>query len=251
MATKVIDVSKYQGAIDWAKVKADGVKGAIIRCGYANRDGSITEDAYFKRNMEGAAAAGIPVGVYVYSYSRDEAGARKAAENVLKMVQPYKLEYPLCWDYENAGIAMTLGKAKNTAICKAALEVWEQAGYYAMLYSYKSFVNSYLYMNQLAKYDFWLAHYTSKTNYAGPYGMWQYSSKGKVAGIVKNVVAGVSGNVDMNHCYRDYPAIIKGAGLNGFAAPKLLTYQIGPLSSGDAAKVMAMAEEMQVACVEV
>lgn len=243
MATKVIDVSKYQGAIDWAKVKADDVAGAIIRCGYANRDGSITVDPYYDRNMAAAAAAGVPVGVYVYSYSRDEAGARKAAQNVLELVRPYKLEFPLVWDYEESKIAITLGKAKNTAICKAALEVWEQAGYYAMLYSYKSFVASHLYMHELAAYDFWLAHYTSKTNYSGPYGMWQYSSSGSVAGV--------SGKVDMNRCYRDYPAIIKGAGLNGLAAPKLATYQVGPLSAGDAAKVLALAEELQVPCVEV
>lgn len=243
MATKVIDVSKYQGVIDWAKVKADGVAGAIIRCGYANRDGSITADPYFKRNMLAAAAAGMPVGVYVYSYCRDETGARTAARNVLEMVKPYKLEYPLVWDCEESKIAITLGKAKNTAICKAALEVWEQAGYYAMLYSYKNFVGSYLYMNQLAAYDFWLAHYTAKTNYSGPYGMWQYSSSGSVNGI--------NGRVDMNHCYRDYPAIIRGAGLNGFGTPELTSFRVGPLSAGDAAKLLALAGEMGVACTEV
>ena len=244
MATKVIDVSKYQGTIDWPKVKAAGIAGAIIRCGYCNRDGSITADPYFKRNMVGATAAGVPVGVYVYSYSRDVQGAKIAAQNVLKMVAPYKLEYPLVWDYENSSIAKTLGKATNTAICKAALEVWEQAGYYAMLYSYKSFVGSYLHMDELAAYDFWLAHYTSKTNYTGHYGMWQYTSSGSVPGI--------SGRVDMNHCYRDYPALIRGAGLNGWADPvKLVTYKVGPLSAGDAKKVKALAAEMQVDCVEV
>lgn len=243
MATKVIDVSKYQGKIDWGKVKKAGIAGAIIRCGYCNRDGSITEDAYFKANMAGAAAVGMPVGVYVYSYSRDVQNAKIAAKNVLKMVAPYKLEFPLVWDYENSGIAKTLGKAKNTAICKAVLDTWEAAGYYAMLYSFKSFVSSYLNMAELAAYDFWLAHYTSKTNYTGPYGMWQYTSSGNVDGI--------SGRVDLNHCYRDYPALIRGAELNGWGTPALVTYKVGPLSEGDAKKVKALAAELQVNCVEV
>ena len=91
MAIKGIDVSKYQGKIDWPAVKADGVEFAIIRCGYANSDGSITKDPCYETNMTGAIAAGIHVGVYVYSYVSTVAAARVAARNVLRMVQGYKV----------------------------------------------------------------------------------------------------------------------------------------------------------------
>lgn len=241
MKIKVIDVSKYQGSINWSKVKAAGVKGAIIRCGYANRDGSITEDHRFKANMAGAIAAGVDVGVYVYSYVESEEAARKAAQRVLDMVRGYKVTYPLAWDYEDHKTYKLRSKAQNTAICRAALSTWEEAGYYAILYTYRNFAATYLNMAQLADYDFWLAHYASKTDYAGPYGMWQYSSSGSVDGI--------SGRVDMNWAYKDYPAIIKKAGLN--KAAKLTTYKVGPLSEGDAKQVKALADKLQVGCVEV
>lgn len=233
MAIKGIDVSKYQGKIDWPAVKADGVEFAIIRCGYANSDGSITKDPCYETNMTGAIAAGIHVGVYVYSYVSTVAAARVAARNVLRMVQGYKVTYPLMWDYENAKISVKLTKAQNSAVCKAALSEWEVAGWYAMLYTYKSFTESYLDMDALAAYDFWLAHYTSKTSYKGAYGIWQYTSSGRVGGI--------AGRVDMNWAYKDYPAIIANACLNKQAAPaKRYVVRTGKVSDGDAKKLYAV-----------
>lgn len=202
---KGIDVSKWQRKIDWTKVKADFV---IIRCGWANTDGSLIEDSYFKANMEGAAAAGIPVGVYVYSYV-NRANAKKMANAVLEMVKPYKLELPLIFDFEDKKYHSN-SKAENTAIISTVLETWENAGYYAMWYTFKSFANSYVDADALQRFDFWLAHYTKKTDYHRPYGMWQYASNGKIDGI--------SGNVDMNIAYKDYPALIRSKGLNRISA---------------------------------
>ena len=201
-----IDVSKHNGKIDWKKVKADGVAFAIIRCGYCNNDGSIEVDPQFKTNMDGAIKAGVAVGVYVYSYATSVDAARKAAQNVLDMVKGYNVTYPLCWDFEDEKWYGKNTKAQNTALCKAALEVWEKAGWYAMLYTYKSFAENRLNMADLTAYDFWLAHYTSATTYKGSYGMWQYSSTGTVDGM--------EGNVDLNWAYKDYPALVAKFGLN-------------------------------------
>ena len=200
---KGIDVSKWQKKIDWERVKVDF---AIIRAGYCNSDGSIVEDPYYKQNMEGANAAGIPVGVYVYSYAANKAGATKAAKAVLDLVKPYNLQYPLIWDMEDKKYCRPALKDSNTEIVKTVMDIWEANGYYAMWYTYKAFVNSYVDWSKLSKYDFWLAHYTDKTDFKKPFGMWQYSSTGKVDGI--------SGNVDMNYSYKDYASLIMGKGLN-------------------------------------
>lgn len=207
---KGIDVSKWQKKIDWAKVKADFV---IIRAGYANSDGTITEDEFFKTNMQGSAAAGIPAGVYLYTYITNVNAAKITAKNLLDMVKPYKVELPLVLDFENEKFQAGTKKG-NAAVIAAALDVWEKAGYYAMWYTYKAFANTHVDCEALKKYDFWLAHYTAKTDYSRPYGIWQYSSKGKVAGI--------SGNVDMNYSYKDYPKIIREKGLNRLGKKDIL-----------------------------
>lgn len=226
-----LDVSKWQKKIDWDKVKTDFV---FIRCGYANADGTVTEDEFFKANMEGAAAAGIPVGVYVYAYFTDARNAKKAAEKVLEMVKPYRLEMPLVLDYENEKYQFQ-SKAGNTLIIKSVLETWENAGYYAMWYTYKYFAQNYVDGIQLAKYDFWLAHYTKQTDYTRPYGVWQYSSRGKVDGI--------SCNVDLNIAYKDYPKIIKEAGLNRLGAIDIMFEDLKP---EQAEKITAFADSEKI-----
>ena len=199
---KGIDVSKYQGVIDWDRVKASGIGFAFIRVGWAGYEGGIDEgkDPTFDTNMRGAIAAGIPVGVYVYSYCKTPAAAQRAAREAIALCKPYKLTMPLVFDLEDSATYAPLGKAAATAVAEAFLSAVEAAGYYAMLYSYKSFVGSLLDMGKLAKYDFWLAHYTARTDYTGPYGIWQYSSSGTVDGI--------SGRVDLDEAYKDYPALI-------------------------------------------
>lgn len=231
-----IDVSKHQGAIDWGRVKQDF---AFIRVGFANSDGTITEDTYFKTNMQGAAAAGIPVGVYLYSYLQDAAAAKRAAENVLQMVKGYRLEMPLVFDFEENKRNSAKLIDDNTDIILAALRVWEQAEYYAMYYTYKSFAEYALDLDRLQPFDCWIAHYTAAplTSYKGPFGIWQYSSKGSVPGIV--------GNVDLNKAYKDYPAIIRKAGLNRLNAVDIV---FDDITAEQAEKIQLFAYENGIPC---
>lgn len=209
MAIKGIDISKYQGVIDWQRVKGDGVKFAIIRVGWCGYDGSITLDEKFHQNMRAANAVGMDVGVYLYSYANSIASARVAAAETLELVKGYRLTYPICFDIEETKhtIYTKNSKANNNAICSAFLDTIEQAGYYGMLYTYSYFSSAYLDMAKLSKYDLWIADYRPALGYKGAHGIWQYSSKGSVNGIL--------GNVDMNHGYRDYAELIVRLGLNG------------------------------------
>lgn len=206
---KGIDVSKYQGSIDWSKVKSAGYDFAFIRVGYCNYDGTISEgfDPYYEVNMKNAIAAGINVGVYVYSYAKTTGAARVCANAVLDKIKPYKLTMPVAFDYEDSKTYASLGKNNNTAICKEFLQTIQNAGYYSMIYTYTSFADSYLNMSDLSAFDTWIADYRGYVGYKGSYGIWQYSSTGTVSGI--------SGNVDMNIAYKNYPEIISGNSSGG------------------------------------
>lgn len=212
-----IDVSKYQGHIDWNKVKASGQYFAFVRVGFCNSDGSITNasgfDPYFHENMKNAIAAGMNVGVYVYSYANTVQGAINCANNVINYVTPYKVTMPIVFDYEDSKTYASMSKQTNVDICKAFLGRVQELGYYSMLYTYTNFANSYLDMSQLSAYDFWVADYRATLGYKGNYSIWQYSSSGEVPGI--------SGRVDMNRMYKDLPKIIKDAGLNGLGGEKV------------------------------
>lgn len=224
-----IDVSKWQGNIEWARVKTDFV---FIRLGVINSDGTVTEDTYFKSNIQGAIAAGIPAGVYVYSYLNDAAAAKKAAENTLKMVKGYRLEMPLVFDFEENKRNSGKLKDDNTDIILAVMRTWEAAGYYAMYYTYKAFAENALDLDRLSPHDCWIAHYTTAamTSYKGPFGIWQYSSKGRVSGI--------AGDVDLNKAFRDYPAIIRAKGLNRL---NVVDITFDDITAEQAAKVEAFA----------
>lgn len=156
--------------------------------------------------------------------------------------QPYKIEYPVAYDIEygtHDGKATgykydkKTNAANNTAIVAAALKAIEDAGYYGMIYCSRDFYLNYLEGAKLSAYDVWEAAYTSKDTAAVVNGIWQYTSTGGVPGI--------TGNVDLDVAYKDYPAIIKTAGLNGFTAskpttdttPTLKTIKAGPMSAGD------------------
>lgn len=227
MPIKGIDVSKYQGNIDWKKVKDDGVKFAFIRVGWCGYNGKVTLDEKYHTNMKNAIANGIDVGVYLYSYATSVDSARIAAKEVLELVKPYRLTYPIAFDIEEtqSKIYTKNSKFQNNAICEGFLSTIEDAGYYAMLYTYTYFTSSYLDMSKLTRYDVWIADYRGQLGYKGVHGIWQYSSKGRVNGI--------SGNVDMNHGYRDYAELIPRLGLNNLkpvvvkpTKPKEVFYKI-------------------------
>lgn len=193
-----IDVSKWQGEIDWDKVKNAGVEFAIIRAGYRGSvTGTIVEDPYFQANMKGAAASGIPVGVYFFTQAVNEVEAVEEASAVLKLVQQYQLEYPIFIDTEGAGgkgRADNLDVETRTLVCEAFCRTIENGGYRAGVYASRNWYNNKLETARLDNdYYIWLAEYRSVPLYQGYYQMWQHSSKGKVDGI--------NGNVDLNIAY--------------------------------------------------
>ena len=196
-----IDVSKYQGRVDWPRVKAAGYAFAFVRLGYANGDGSIVADPYFERNVTGAAAAGLDVGVYLYSYIDSEAHARIAAARMLELLAEHTLTLPVVLDYEHAAKYKKFSRAKNTAICNAFMACIARAGYLPMFYSYTSFVNSYMDMAALDRYEgLWIANYTGKIGVDNA-AVWQHSSTGQVPGV--------HGRCDLNRMYCDLPRTIR------------------------------------------
>lgn len=192
-----IDVSKWNGEIDWDRVQNAGVEFAIIRAGYRGSvTGSLVEDPYFKANMRGAASSGIPAGVYFFTQAVNEVEAVEEASAVLQLIREYNLDYPVFIDTEGAGgngRADNLDVETRTRVCEAFCRTIANAGYTAGVYASRNWYNHYLYANQLDNYCIWLAEYRSAPLYQGYYQMWQYTSKGSVDGI--------EGNVDMNVSY--------------------------------------------------
>ena len=205
MKTKGIDVSKWQGNIDWQKVKAAGIEFAMLRGGFGKTTTQI--DSKFEQNYRNAKAVGMPIGVYHYSYAKSVEDAKKEAQFCLSYLKGKQFEYPIAFDIEDSSQA-NLGKSTLTAITKAFCEEVEKAGYYVCIYANLDWLKNKLDMTALSDYDVWVAQWASKCTYGGAYGMWQYSDKGKVNGI--------TGNVDMDEAYKNYPNIMKVNGLNGF-----------------------------------
>ena len=207
MAVKGIDVSVYQGNIDWAKVKASGIGFAILRVGYGRCDDQ--KDKMFEQNYKNAKAIGMPIGIYHYSYAKTADNARQEAKTCLKWIKGKKFEYPVAFDIEDKS-QTNLGKATLTAIAKAFCEEIEKAGYYPCIYASKSWLDNKLDMSAL-KYDVWVAQWTNTCTYKGAYGIWQNSDNGSINGI--------SGRVDTDISYKDYPTIMKTTGKNGYDKP--------------------------------
>ena len=209
---KGIDVSKWQGEIDWAKVKAAGVKFAMIRLGYGSANGDACGvDGYFEKNVANAVKAGVDVGCYFYSYATSVAAAKKEAAFVISVLNKYKgvFTYPVAFDLEDSS-QQGLGKTVLTDMVIAFGDAIEKAGFYCSLYSNLNWLRNYLDDSRLARFDHWLAQWASAPTYTGAFGMWQDSSTGKVNGI--------NGNVDTDTAYKDYPTVIRGAKLNGFTS---------------------------------
>jgi GH25 family lysozyme M1 (1,4-beta-N-acetylmuramidase) len=204
---KGIDISAWQGAPDFSRVKTDGVQFIIARAGY----GSNNIDKQFRRNADECNRLGIPLGVYWFSYALTAAEAAQEARYCLEAVKPYRLEYPIYFDLEYDTIryaaknGVTITKALATQMVTAFCNEIERARHYAAKYSNADYLTRMFDQKALARYDLWYAWYNSKCNRSDA-GVWQYSSKGRVGGI--------SGNVDMDYSMKDYPGIIRRAGLN-------------------------------------
>ena len=231
-----IDVSKWQGAVNWAIVKKAGVSHAMIRAGYGNSVRQI--DPQFKRNTAQCIALGIDWGVYWYSYATSPEMARQEARCCLQTIKGLKPTMPVAYDIEYEPGILALDNATRTAMVKAFLSEIETAGYYGILYASRDFIANKLNYKELAQYDVWCAQYGSRCTCPLPFGIWQYSSSNPLG------IPGYGKSLDCNHVYKDYPAIIQSSGLNGFTAPdpnpepdlstcnQLLT--IGPITNGDA-----------------
>ena len=204
---KGIDVSYAQGAVDWKKVKASGVEFVMMRSsrGALSDTRPIAEDTTFRYNVTEATKAGLKVGVYHYLYAHTVSEAKKEAKFLIKTISPYKITYPVVLDIEEQSQA-NLGKETLTKIAKAFLDEINAAGYYAMLYSNKSWLTTYFDMSKLSGYEVWLAQWNTVPTYTGDFGMWQYTCKG--------IVSGIDGYVDLNLSYKNYAKIIKKGGYN-------------------------------------
>ena len=192
MVKRVIDVSAWQGIVDWERVKPQ-IDGAILRCGYG-RDIISQMDKHFRRNADECTRLGIPFGVYLYSYAKDIEGAKSEAAHVLRLIKDYTLAYPVYYDLEESGTET--GAVERARAFGAIIE---EAGYWCGIYANLNWWNNYLV--GLDDFTKWVAQYNKTNNYKGSgMDMWQYSDSGHIDGI--------EGNVDMNECYRDFPAEI-------------------------------------------
>lgn len=201
-----IDVSEYQSEINWEQVKAAGKSFAILRCGYGRY--ADQKDKRFEQNYRNAKQAGVAVGAYLFSYAVTVQQAKEEAQNCLNLIKGKQFEYPIIYDVETPA-QQRLGKKALSEIVTAFCSVLEANGYYVGVYANLNFLQNYLTEEIPKKYDIWLAQWAAKPTWNGPFGMWQYSATGKVGGI--------NGSVDLDVAYKDYPAIMRKNGLNGFA----------------------------------
>ncbi|MDE6833920.1 MAG: hypothetical protein K2J39_06735 [Ruminococcus sp.] len=199
-----IDVSEHQGVIDWEKVKkSNKVDFAILRAGYGKEASQV--DRQFERNYNECKRLNIAVGAYWYSYATTTDEAKQEASVFLKTIAGKSFEYPVAFDIEEKS-----GLANASELCQAFCSELEKAGYYTAIYSFKSAFEGKIDSDIKSKYDTFLSHVgVNQTDYSGNYGLWQYSWTGKIDGI--------SSDVDSDYAYKDYPEIIKNAGLNGFS----------------------------------
>ena len=189
-----IDVSEWQGVIDFEKLKGQ-VDFVIIRAGYGRLTSQI--DKQFERNYSECKRLGIPCGAYWYSYAESEADAKAEAAAALEILDGKKLDYPVYYDIEEK---KTIGTGKVDNIIAEFCTALEKGGYYSGLYMSRSPLKAYVSPKIRERFALWIAEYGAKCNYDGYYGMWQRSSEGKFDGI--------NGKVDVNECYYDYPAAI-------------------------------------------
>ena len=234
-----IDVSRYQGDIDWAQVAASGVKFAIIRAGSQNSGGPYI-DPYFEQNYAGAKAAGIAVGAYIYAYAETEAEQNDEILTILPALKGKTFEYPVFVDVEDKSLT-GIGKAALTQLVKRYMDIIDQKGFAPGWYSYTNYINSYLCPEVLADYPLWVADYRSSLGYTGDYHIWQYTSKGTVPGI--------SGAVDLNRDYRHYIASTGAPAEEQPATPELhkLSISLPGADADKAAEIIRKAADLGLA----
>lgn len=220
-----VDISAANGNIDLAKVKAAGFDFVMIRCGYGN-DEKSQDDSCFEANVKKAEALGMPWGAYLYSYALNLDDAKSEAAHAIRLLKGKKPTLPLAFDMEDAdGYKKSHGMPSNEMlvdICKTFLSTTSKAGYYSSLYASLSWLDNQLNDKSLLdNYDVWVAQWSSKCQYDGRYGMWQYG--GAINYLDDCSIDGV-GVIDQNIAYKDYPEVIKAGEWNNWT--KSATLQV-------------------------
>lgn len=207
MNIKGLDVSEFQGTVDWEQVKAAGYQFAMLRAGY----GFGTLDQQFARNASECNRIGLPIGVYWFCYAVSPETARQEADGCINAISSYRLDYPICYDIEQATInyaaqnGVTVTKDLATQFVQNFCSRVEERGYFAMYYSNRNFLNNYFPTDFSSRFALWYAYYNNQFDQT-KCGMWQFTDQGSVPGI--------SGNVDLDTSFVDYPSVIRKAGLN-------------------------------------
>lgn len=207
MSIQGLDVSEFQGVVDWEQVKASGCRFAMLRAGY----GFGTLDAQFRRNAAECNRIGLPIGVYWFCYAISPETAVREANGCIEAISSYRLEYPVCYDIEQATVTYAaengvfLTPSLATQFIRSFCSRVEALGYYAMFYSNRNFLDTYFPADLSDRYALWYAYYNNRFDGTNC-GIWQYTDQGNIPGI--------AGNVDLDECYVDYPAVIRRAGLN-------------------------------------
>ena len=207
MSIKGLDVSEFQGEVDWERVKAAGYQFAMLRAGY----GYSTVDKLFRRNASECNRIGLPIGAYWFCYALTPEIAAQEADGCISTVSGYRLDYPVCYDIEQASVdyakgqGVTVTPALAQQFVRSFCDRVEEKGYFAMFYTNRNFLDTYIGAAMTERYAYWYARYTATFD-GTDCGIWQYSSTGSIPGI--------SGNVDLDIGYVDYPSVIRSAGLN-------------------------------------
>ena len=203
MPRTILDVSKWQGSINWDKVKASGkIDGVMLRV-LGSKGGKPYLDPYFARNYAECARLGLPVGGYYYTCAVTQRQTEEELAALKTALRGKTFQLPRAIDVEDPRLR-SLAPAKLSALVAEAVAQLEAWGLYAMVYTYTNFADTALDMAALAAYDLWIADYRGKRP-ARRHGMWQYTSSGKIPGV--------SGPVDLSHAYKDYAGIIQRKGL--------------------------------------
>ena len=202
---KGIDVSYYNGTIDWKRVKQSEVEYAIIRCGYGTNDKS-QDDKKWEENVKGCIDNNIPYGVYLYSYADTVEKASSEADHAIRLLQGKKLKYPVYYDLEEDKLRDKISKQTIADIAQTFCDKLSAKGYTVGIYANKDWFTNYLTDSRFNNWTKWVAQYNTVCNYKGKYDMWQCSSTGRVPGI--------SGNVDLNYSYSPFENSYGGGNTN-------------------------------------
>ncbi len=186
-----IDISEFQGDVDWNEVKRSGVEFAILRCGYReSATGEITKDSRFLEYVKGANSVGIEIGAYFFSQAVTVEEAQEEADFTLEMIKGCDIRYPIGYDMEWVSQDDRINEVnweEKTKVAKAFCHKIQQNDYETMIYGNTNWLNNQIAVDRLAEYNIWLANYTKESNYSQPIVCWQYNNEGTIYGIKGNV----------------------------------------------------------------